>query len=770
MRKVLVATRWSVRSLFGAFVTWACLMSSSLASAQTTNPNVIEFLPSPEHALILTSGAPAVSRYDLVFYQQGATDGFMVTNLGKPAPQADGLIRVDMSLLLASWPLPNTACEARIAAIGPNGTAVSDLSAPFVYACSYALSSSGSAMAAAGGTGSVGVTAGAKCGWTATSSASWVTITSGAAGLGTATVGFTVAPNGGAARTATLLVAGQVYTVSQAASPGSATPPTVQFTQPASGAIVVAGSAVQVSASATVTGSSIVKVDVLANGSLLRSLTSAPYTFAWTPTVAGSYSLQAVAYAANGLNASSATVSVSVSAAAPAPASPRQLSDQPWVSMTNGSGPVEKDRSNGSASAGDGRALTLNGKAYTKGLGAAAPSEIRYALNAACSVFEAQVGVDDEVGRKGSVVFQVWADNVKLFDSGRMTGASATRPVLVDVTNRQQLSLVITNAGDGSANDHGDWSDARVTCAQTVVPQTTTYLSDVTAVSSVNGWGPVEKDRSNGDLAPGDGNVLTLAGKAYAKGLGAHGNSDIRFALHAACSTFQAAVGVDDEVGPNGSIVFQVWSDGVKLFDSGTMTGSSATQNVAVSLAGRTELALVIVDGADGNASDHGDWADAKVACTPTVTTRYASDTSWLSATNGWGPVERDRSNGDLAANDGNALTLNGQTYAKGLGAHGASDIRFALNGQCSTFQARVGVDAEAGVNGSIVFQVWTDGVQIFDSGLLTGSGASQAVNVNVAGRTALALIITDASDGNAFDHGDWADARLTCTSSIGTP
>jgi hypothetical protein len=29
-------------------------------------------------------------------------------------------------------------------------------------------------------------------------------------------------------------------------------------------------------------------------------------------------------------------------------------------------------------------------------------------------------------------------------------------------------------------------------------------------------------------------------------------------------------VGVDDEVGVNGSVVFQVWADGAKIFDSGT--------------------------------------------------------------------------------------------------------------------------------------------------------------------------------------------------------
>ena len=39
--------------------------------------------------------------------------------------------------------------------------------------------------------------------------------------------------------------------------------------------------------------------------------------------------------------------------------------------------------------------------------------------------------------------------------------------------------------------------------------------------------------------------------------------------------------------------------------------------------------------------------------------------------TNGWGPVERDLSNGEKAqGKHGDTITLNGVTFAKGLGGH----------------------------------------------------------------------------------------------------
>ncbi len=49
-------------------------------------------------------------------------------------------------------------------------------------------------------------------------------------------------------------------------------------------------------------------------------------------------------------------------------------------------------------------------------------------------------------------------------------------------------------------------------------------------------------------------------------------------ALGGACSVFTAVVGLDDEVGANGSVVFQVWTDGVKRYDSGVMTGLAHRQ------------------------------------------------------------------------------------------------------------------------------------------------------------------------------------------------
>jgi hypothetical protein len=87
--------------------------------------------------------------------------------------------------------------------------------------CTYSVSPTSSSPVAAGNSASVSVTAGAGCAWTATSSAAWVTITAGSSGTGNGTVSYTVAPNTGGSRSATMTIAGQTVTVNQAAAGGS---------------------------------------------------------------------------------------------------------------------------------------------------------------------------------------------------------------------------------------------------------------------------------------------------------------------------------------------------------------------------------------------------------------------------------------------------------------------------------------------------------------------------------------------------------------------
>ncbi|NAZ81525.1 glycosyl hydrolase, partial [Kineococcus sp. R8] len=146
---------------------------------------------------------------------------------------------------------------------------------------------------------------------------------------------------------------------------------------------------------------------------------------------------------------------------------------------------------------------------------------------------------------------------------------------------------------------------------------------------------------------------------------------------------------------------------------------------------------------------------------TPAPAVRYASDTAYRVVRNGWGPVEKDRSNGELAAGDGRTLTVGGQTFAKGFGVHAPSEIVVPVGG-ASTFTVSVGIDAEVRTGGSMAFQVWSGSVKLADSGVVRGGQAPVTLTVDVAGRGEIRLVATDGGNGVAADHGDWGGARLS--------
>jgi hypothetical protein len=85
--------------------------------------------------------------------------------------------------------------------------------------CSYSLSPMSQPFAANGGSGTINVTCGAGCGWAAASETpGFITITGGGSGTGNGAVQYAVAANTGAnSRTGTITIAGQVFTITQAA-------------------------------------------------------------------------------------------------------------------------------------------------------------------------------------------------------------------------------------------------------------------------------------------------------------------------------------------------------------------------------------------------------------------------------------------------------------------------------------------------------------------------------------------------------------------------
>jgi hypothetical protein len=219
--------------------------------------------------------------------------------------------------------------------------------------CSWSLSPASAAPAAAGGSGSVTVSAGTGCTWFATSSAPWLTVTAGAAGSGNGTVGWAAAANPSSSpRTATLDVAGQPFTVTQAGascSASSISPASASYAAAAaSGSVALtipAGCSWTASSDATAwltitsgasgAGSGSVAYAVTANGaaaSRTGTLTVAGHAFA----VAQGGTACTWNLAASSTSVPATLGSGTASVTSPAGCAWTASSEVPWITLTSG--------------------------------------------------------------------------------------------------------------------------------------------------------------------------------------------------------------------------------------------------------------------------------------------------------------------------------------------------------------------------------------------------------------------------------------------------
>ncbi|WP_394813231.1 sulfatase-like hydrolase/transferase [Streptomyces johnsoniae] len=175
----------------------------------------------------------------------------------------------------------------------------------------------------------------------------------------------------------------------------------------------------------------------------------------------------------------------------------------------------------------------------------------------------------------------------------------------------------------------------------------------------------------------------------------------------------------------------------------------------------------VRAEGAARNGRTPVRYTGARTVRTPPpapVADAYLSDLDWVSAANGWGPVEIDTSNGRKEAGDGTPISFGGIVHAKGLGVHAPSELVYYLGGRAARLTAVVGIDdfsARQSPAGATVAEVWGDGTLRWASGTLTAAGGPRAVEVDVTGVSLLRLVVRDANGDNSYDHTSWAAAHL---------
>jgi alpha-galactosidase len=108
-----------------------------------------------------------------------------------------------------------------------------------------------------------------------------------------------------------------------------------------------------------------------------------------------------------------------------------------------------------------GKQISIAGKIFATGLGTHSISQFDLDLRRKPARFTAFVGMDDgAMKRPGSVNFIISGDGKVIWESGIMKPGDQAKPVDIEIKRVKKLSLIVTDAGDGSDYDHADWAEA----------------------------------------------------------------------------------------------------------------------------------------------------------------------------------------------------------------------------------------------------------------------------------------------------------------------
>ena len=112
----------------------------------------------------------------------------------------------------------------------------------------------------------------------------------------------------------------------------------------------------------------------------------------------------------------------------------------------------------------------------------------------------------------------------------------------------------------------------------------------------------------------------------------------------------------------------------------------------------------------------------------------------------------------------GNPLKIARTKFERGVGTHAESWFTLEAGGNALAFEAQVGVDDEELIRGkgSVSFRIYADRKLVADSGIMRARQPAKTIKANLAGATLVILQVSDAGDGNSFDHADWCDAFFT--------
>jgi NPCBM/NEW2 domain len=109
----------------------------------------------------------------------------------------------------------------------------------------------------------------------------------------------------------------------------------------------------------------------------------------------------------------------------------------------------------------------------------------------------------------------------------------------------------------------------------------------------------------------------------------------------------------------------------------------------------------------------------------------------------------------------GGPLQIGQRSYLTGLGMQTQTQITWMLAPTDEFLSSDVGLDVEAGQQGSLRFRILLDGEQVFESAELTGRDPPQSVRIDLRERHRITLIADFGLNGDVLDLADWGNSLL---------
>lgn len=363
-----------------------------------------------------------------------------------------------------------------------------------------------------------------------------------------------------------------------------------------------------------------------------------------------------------------------------------------------------------------------------------------YKLSGKYDTLSLQISPYKDFGENADSDVQIYADNVLVYTSPKITQKSGVIKVVLDIYNAEYLKIVI-NKGDNGCLMLSDVLVSKSPEYENTKDFSLVSLATLTPLNGGFSWDGYYPEDPYGNSYSSARNYFIYHGDS-----GYHKYSYSTYAeyrLSGEYSELSLTIAPHSDYGVNGASYVQIYVDNVIKYTSPLITAKGGTYDTTVDLTGADYLKIVINKGDNGcimlsdvilkKSDNPGVAANTSVDCLSTL--------SPLNGGFNW--------NNDFPQNikkDSYQLSRNYFIYHGDSGYHKYSyttQAEYFTNGQYNTFSMDYAPYSDFGQNGNTTITIYADDKEIFSGSITQKSVKASTGDLNISGVSYLKIVIT---------------------------